>query len=662
MANNGTKSPTIIINQLRLVGIRKDYTIFFHTGLNIINGDSDTGKSSILDLIDYCLGGHDIDMYDELRSSGKYCLLEVSLNGKIYTIKRDIFEPNQNVEVYSSTIDDMVNVFPKEYSPNFSRRADEGFISDFFLDALSIPKIEIKQAPSKPDSKMIRLSFRDILKFNILSQDDVGSKQLLDSANFAVAVKNQETFKFIHNLLDINIAELNALISEKSTAQKALEQNYKTISTFFRETNLKTKEDLNAERARMKESVNLLDEQIESINQNMKADTRGLDELRNIKGDLEKHIKVDREKIENLNIQMRQHILLKNDYLQDINKLDTAIRASRNGLPHDLETPCPVCDNALRVSSISEKFQQSGTELLEKEIKSVKNRMSGIAKLIDESRNEIILSEIKIAELNSELEKVNVLLDTGTSEIISPYLSQRDGYTIARAQLLERIDQIEYTLKIRNQLNEISNQSAKLELELAKLHKDLEELKSSTPTTTKITARLADILNDFLTKCKMNNVTGISVNERTFMPIVRNMEYHRLTSGGVRTLVSVGYFISLLKNGLETTTNHPNFLMIDTIGKYLGKTSPRYLGDTNPSEDKREGFGASDPTKYLNMYNYILDLCTDREDIQIIVVDNDIPPVIQEKLRANVVKEFSNTGLGGLPIGFIDDSRSFDIQ
>ncbi|RFM34472.1 coiled-coil domain-containing protein [Chitinophaga silvisoli] len=661
MANNETKSPTIIINQLRVVGIRKDYTIFFHTGLNIINGDSDTGKSSILDLIDYCLGGHDIDMYDELRSSGKYCLLEVSLNGKIYTIQRDIFEPNKNVEVYSSTIDDMGNVFPKEYSPNFSRRADEGFISDFFLDALSIPKIEIKQAPSKSDSKMIRLSFRDILKFNILSQDDVGSKQLLDSANFAVAIKNQETFKFIHNLLDINIAELNALISEKSTAQKALEQNYKTISTFFRETNLKTKEDLNAERARMKENVNLLNEQIESINQNMKADTRGLDELRNIKEDLEKRIKAEREKIENLNIQMRQHILLKNDYLQDINKLDTAIRASRHDLAHDLETPCPVCDNALRVSSISEKFQQSGTELLEKEIKSVKNRMSGIAKLIDESRNEIILSEISIAELNKELEKVNVLLDAGTSEIISPYLSQRDGYTIVRAQLLERIDQIEYTLKIRNQLNEISNQSAKLDLELTKLHKDLEELKASTPTTEKITARLADILNDFLIKCKMNNVTGISVNERTFMPIVRNIEYHKLTSGGVRTLVSVGYFISLLKNGLETTTNHPNFLMIDTIGKYLGKTSPRYLGDTNPTEDNSEGFGASDPTKYLNIYNYILKLCKDREDIQIIVVDNDIPSVIQEKLRLNVVKEFSSTGLGGLPIGFIDDARSFDI-
>lgn len=662
MANNETKSPTIIINQLRVVGIRKNYTIFFHAGLNIINGDSDTGKSSILDLIDYCLGGQDIDMYDELRSSGKYCLLEVSLNGKIYTIQRDIFEHNKNIDVYSSTIEDMGNVFPKEYSPNFSRRAEEGFISDFFLDALSIPKIEIKQAPSKADSKMIRLSFRDILKFNILSQDDVGNKQLLDGGNFAVAVKNQETFKFIHNLLDINIAELNALISEKSTAQKALEQNYKTISTFFRETNLKTKEDLQAEREVMKENVRVLNEQIESINQNMKADTRGLEELRGIRRNLERQIKSERDKIENLHIQMRQHVLLKNDYVQDIQKLDTSIKASQQRVLEHVDTPCPVCDNALRVANISEKFQQSGIELLERELKSVKNRMSGIAKLIDESRNDIILSEINIADVTKELEQVNLLLDTGTKEIISPYLSQRDGYTTARVQFLEKIDQIEYTLKIRNQLNEIANQSSKLELELAKLHKDLEELKAATPTTAKITERLANILQDFLTTCKMNNVTGISLNERTFMPIVRNLEYNRLTSGGVRTLVSVGYFISLLKNGMETTTNHPNFLMIDTIGKYLGKTSPKYLEDTNPIEDSSEGFGASDPTKYLNIYTYILDLCNGRQDVQIIVVDNDIPTVIQEKLRTNVVKEFSSTGLGGLPVGFIDDARLFGLD
>src|SRR5690606_2301553 len=136
-----------------------------------------------------------------------------------------------------------------------------------------------------------RLSFRDILKYSVLSQDDVGSKQLLDSNNFAVAVKNQETFKFLHNLLDTNISELNALISDKSNTKKALENNYKTISAFFRETNLKTTEDLNKEKDSIKENIDILTSQLGMLDEKMKADTHGFEHIRRIKWDIEKKIK-----------------------------------------------------------------------------------------------------------------------------------------------------------------------------------------------------------------------------------------------------------------------------------------------------------------------------------------------------------------------------------
>ncbi|EBM5736309.1 exonuclease SbcC, partial [Salmonella enterica] len=48
------------IERLILVGSRKNYFVEFEDGLNIIHGDSDTGKSSILEFIDYLLGGSSI--------------------------------------------------------------------------------------------------------------------------------------------------------------------------------------------------------------------------------------------------------------------------------------------------------------------------------------------------------------------------------------------------------------------------------------------------------------------------------------------------------------------------------------------------------------------------------------------------------------------------
>ncbi|HAI1438682.1 TPA: AAA family ATPase [Escherichia coli] len=52
-----SKSPYILVKNIHLQGLSKSYFAEFKPGLNVIWGDMDTGKSSILNLIDYCLGG-----------------------------------------------------------------------------------------------------------------------------------------------------------------------------------------------------------------------------------------------------------------------------------------------------------------------------------------------------------------------------------------------------------------------------------------------------------------------------------------------------------------------------------------------------------------------------------------------------------------------------
>ncbi|EFL1607381.1 AAA family ATPase, partial [Escherichia coli] len=65
------------INSLILVGVRKNYVTTFYKGLNVIYGDSDTGKSSILEFINYLLGASSIDLADEIKTSVNYAALEV---------------------------------------------------------------------------------------------------------------------------------------------------------------------------------------------------------------------------------------------------------------------------------------------------------------------------------------------------------------------------------------------------------------------------------------------------------------------------------------------------------------------------------------------------------------------------------------------------------
>ena len=180
--------PHINISYLNLVGHRKLYSIPFYPGVNIIYGDSDTGKSSILEFINYLLGASSIELADEVKSSVQYAALELEINKIKYTIKRNIFNHNDLVEVYPCEFNKCKDFFPKKYAPNYTNgNAPDGFFSDFLLDGLGFPKVKIKVSPSKVDSDVKRLSFRNIFKYVYVNQDDVGSKGFLDLNNWVQA-------------------------------------------------------------------------------------------------------------------------------------------------------------------------------------------------------------------------------------------------------------------------------------------------------------------------------------------------------------------------------------------------------------------------------------------------------------------------------------------
>lgn len=53
---NTENSPYIFVKKIVIHGLDTSYEATFEDGINLIWGDMDCGKSSILNLIDYCLG------------------------------------------------------------------------------------------------------------------------------------------------------------------------------------------------------------------------------------------------------------------------------------------------------------------------------------------------------------------------------------------------------------------------------------------------------------------------------------------------------------------------------------------------------------------------------------------------------------------------------
>ncbi len=653
------------IKQMILIGHRKNYTIPFHPGVNIIYGDADTGKSSVLRIIYYLLGGKQIKLDNELTSSVKYAVLEISINDTNYCIQRDLYNADRNIEVYSCAYTEIQNNFPSNYASSLAKATiNTKSFSEFLLEELNFPAVKIKQAPTKDSSATARLSILDLFKYIYLDQDDVGSKHMLNIGSPILEVKNREVLKYIFNVLDSNITDLDAEISEKNKEQNNLTNQYHVISQFLVETEFDSVEHIDGVISNIENETEVLENRLSNLNGRIVGDSELYTGFKDALNTINMNIaSYENKKAEALQI-IERFGRLKNDYKNDIDKLKSADQA-KEIIGRDIEssTTCPICDSNISLSNISKEFSIPEDGKVNHELTSISRRYRDLTQIIHDNQLKVTDYASILTELYNEKNRAKQFLDEELEKYISPYLTERDTIVTELAYLKERRTKHHHELKVRNRLKSIAEQIGRLEANTIELKIKLSELKKNAPSIEEICDDLGQELNRYLNKIKIKNQFGVSVSEKSFLPVVRDIEYRDINSGGLRTIVSIGFFAALLKSKLTMDTNIPGLLMIDTVGKFLGKTKAGYVldTDTNIEEDITEGL--SDPEKYNNIYEYLFDLSDEFKCngklCQIILVDNDIPQEIANSYKGFEIAHFSTNGANDLPIGLIDDWDKF---
>lgn len=656
---------SILINHLIVVGRNKNYKVDFNPGVNIIYGDSATGKSSILNLIDYLLGAKNFSLYPEIEAAARYAMLDVTLNEDRYTIKRDIFDASKPIEVFSCAYSKIHEYLPKKYLPNFnlnSKYPDLGFYSEFLFDALNFSNIKIKESPSKDDSKLVRLSFRDLFKYCYVDQDDLGSKMFLRSDNYALQVRYSEVFKYIFNTLDSNLASLDVQISEKTKERKNLDKTFTTVSEFLRESEFGSMPYLDTEIITIDKEIEDIQEKIKQLNKNQIVDEDVYKSIKTAFYTIALNKKELLHNIQQAELKIERFTRLKNEYLNDIAKFKASLAIKEViGEVSKESTLCPVCDNSLDIDTALEKFDINKSDKLSYEISALKRRSKDTEKLVSDTRYKLETLQSELRKLEESEGIARKLMDENTIELSTPYLAERDMYVKRAGEITQRRKDLVERLKIRNQHNHLTDTIKSLDIRIEQLKKQLEELRKNAPAMTDVLSNLADNLKDYLTFVKIKSPKGISYDSKSFAPKLRGIEYHNITSGGLRTIVGIGYLCSFMQEALNSTISYPSFLMIDTVGKYLGKTKEqKYKPDENSKlADINEA--VSDPEKYQNIFEYIIELAASYEEknriCQFILVDNDVPDHIVNDLSGYIVAHFSSERVNGLPVGFIDDAE-----
>lgn len=591
----------------------------------------------------------------------KYACLELDISGTTYCIQRDVFTPSKDIDVYSCAYDELEDNFPKKYSSSLSKVSasdEKKSISQFLLEELGFPAVNLKKAPTKDSSDTARLSFLDIFKYMYLDQDDVGSTRMLDAGNHPIEVKNREVLKYIFNMLDTNVSDLDEEISAKSREKSALESEYKIISRFLSSTEFESRESIDSQIRSIEEETDDLTDQLTDINSRMKGDSELYEGFKEALNTINLRIaELESNKSEAL-INIERFGRLKNDYNKDVELLKSAEKAAQViGREIEKTFECPICDSEVVLSELSEHFSIPSEDAVRHEVVSIARRSKDLAEIVSVNQKKLTEYDTELQDLYSEQQRAKDFIDEKLESAISPYLTERDAIVAELSYLKERREKFRHTLRVRNEQSQISDRVGRLEAAIVKLKEQLESLQKEVPSADAILEKLGKRLDSYLEKVHIKNRVEISIDPKTYFPVVRGTEYRNISSGGMRTIVSIGHLAVIMEDLLRADINHPGLLMIDTVGKFLGKNSGVTSEETDIDEDATEGM--SDPEKYKNIYEYLLDLAESFENAgkrcQIILVDNDIPPQISSAHKGFEVAHYSTEGLDGLPIGLIDD-------
>jgi len=638
--------PHLKINKLRIKGIKKDYNYSFNPGLNIIAGPAATGKTTVLEFIDYCFGAKEHPQHPEIRRKAMAVFLEIEINNQIITIFRNLFSDTTKATIHECPIEE-VNSIHVSHEVQVFQTKDKDSISSYILEKLGLFGISLQESPTQNSSDRDSLSFRDLMWYCYLPNKRLDNENLLfEDKHFMIRIKLKQVFNVIFEVHSGIQVDLAFQIKKLEQNISLLNNEIETLRKLFKENKLPSKDEIDKKIFELEKVSRDAQNKFDDINSKLRGESDVAKKFRDRIIQIELKIsellsqKRDRETL------LERLSPLQGQYSEDIKKMNFLKEAKAIINPLGL-IQCPYCLNSINENDNPHTCFLCGKEInnppsdsfnIDNEIHTVERKLKDLKKFIKEVNEELNVFIEDLQENESELIPLKEKLDTAIEEFISPYISERDEYL----KLINNAD-----LEIKNFLNlsafhdNIKHKNEeRIRLEELVADKELEKasIKTNVDERDKIISEISSRFGEIL------QVSHYPKLEKPFIdnelnPFVRNTLYRHVGTDGGKTLISLSWFLSIFEIAIENDGSHPGFVMIDTPQKNLGtyvRPGDEQFGDRKIVE----GF-----------YQHVLDFVSkNRENVQILIADNTPPDIAREFIKI----QFSGDPKYP-PCGLIDD-------
>ncbi|MBN1067593.1 hypothetical protein [Clostridium sp. ZS1] len=637
----------IRINKLRIEGDKYRRTLEFKSGLNIISGDIYSGKSLVLRLIDYALGKGEVNLKVQ-RALDKYCdkiFLEIEIDNKKYTIRRSLKKDKTNFYLYYCQLTSI-----SEYTPRVLKKKD---LSIILMDLLEIPIIRLlKNKKQSSDKELETLTIRDIFRFTYIDQHDLGTHNFLKGQK-PEARKNKYAFEVIMNFIEEDkkgikeqIAKINNEINENRRTINGLTQ-------FLKEGEFSDLSKLIQQRNHIDSKIKKLNVKKRLLINNMKNHRvndnpiyQKLLEDRNNKileiNKIEKNIKENQ-----LELYSRKNLL--KSYEKELSDIKATQEANYyfETIKHKMK--CPLCKSEVDVvddNNISEETFVGMYKELEEKIAMIKAMIENLILNIRKMKQEKGYYIDKIGTIGTLLDKYN----SNNVENIN-IINEIEDINKVSSNLKDEFIRYQEAIKIHNKIEEKNQENINKEKRLLGLNTKLDELLTDIKFKNSVLRSINEEYRLLLTNLGYKvdeNDTYISSDD--YIPYYNGASVYEHDSGGLLVCIQISYLGAIINTFIEHEDfqiKYPNFLMLDTIGKYLGAYKSIYVSDSETVE-------IMDEETYKDIYDLLSDI---GEKTQVIIVDNT-PPQEEGKYIRYIFKNETKSREAISESGLIDLSKN----
>jgi hypothetical protein len=622
------------VEQIELLGGSR--VVDFRSGLNLVRGDITTGKTTLIRLVRALLGAIPRHLPPEAAA--------------LRALKGHVVLGNGAWNVYRpmvSTVDAPIEVAERPTSVEQQQNSESialrlpasghGGYGEFVLTQLGLPIVSVPRARREPTSDLSPVTVNDWLLYCIVTGDELDT-QVFGHRDPFRDLKRRWVFEIAYGLYDEQLATLAANLRQIDLQIRASESEAEVVRQFLSGTALGEPEVLQDNLRSLHELLTALHARAADLRSASETEAGG--EI----GSVRRSVLDSRQNLDRLRLENRKHQAQLRD-LSDLLKqlvslskrLTRAIVADEWMVDFDFVV-CPRCgqdvDQHRASSPICYLCQQPepvdvpNRDALIQEQDRVTSQIAETRQLIEGRTSTLADLRLREAEAVGELEAASAQLNSLTDEFVSARAAELQSVASEIATTKANID---WTSRYSELIDRQTAQTGRLNdlrAQKAEIEQDIDSHRASVSMADENIEALEGRILDYLTRLhvpQLGELLTVRINRQNYLPEVSTRTFDELSSQGLKTLVNVAHALAHHTVAIDRDLPLPGLLVLDGVSANSGK----------------EGFEGD---RIVDMYELFDEVASTYGDqLQLIVVDNDLPPEVSDKLADSIVLTLSQS-------------------